>query len=58
MKPKEKNRKLHLDKNGRLWQLHQKFAKIAETLDRLPDAATVQRNRLRAAPTALTTMVF
>jgi hypothetical protein len=51
-------RRIIIKKENDQWKLHQLFANFSEKLDRLPDAAAVQRNQLRSAPQVFVPMVF
>lgn len=55
---KTTNRKIKIHTNSPQWQLHQHFNGLLAALDRLPDAAAVQRNPLRSAPPERILMVF
>ena len=51
-------RRITINKENDQWKLHKLFANFSEKLDRLPDAAAVQRTELRSAPQGFVPMVF
>lgn len=51
-------RRVTIQKENDQWQLHQQFKTFTDALDRLPDAAAVQRNPARSAPQGLVPMLF
>ncbi|MGF7079637.1 hypothetical protein [Mucilaginibacter sp. UYCu711] len=51
-------RRVTIKKENEQWNLHQQFRKFTEAIDRLPDAAQVQRNPARSAPQGIVPMVF
>ncbi|WP_345951300.1 hypothetical protein ABDD95_07670 [Mucilaginibacter sp. PAMB04274] len=57
-KPNIQTRRVKIQKENDQWQLHQQFQSFTEALDRLPDAAAVQRNPARSAPPGMVPMVF
>jgi len=58
MKKQQKERTVNIRKESEAWKLQQHFGRLADWLDRLPDAGEVQRNPQRSAPAGLTGMVF
>ena len=45
-------------KYDRVWNVYQRLGALAETMDRLPDAAAVRKQQPKSAPIPLTDMVF
>lgn len=58
MKREKQQRIVKINRKNDQWKIQQLFGKLAEGLDRLPDADEIQRNPLRSAPTELIGMVF
>jgi hypothetical protein len=46
------------DKYSKEWKLYYRIAGFAEELNRLPDAAQIKKDKLKAAPLNLIGMVF
>ncbi|MCC8423555.1 hypothetical protein [Mucilaginibacter sp. UR6-11] len=58
MKKQQGERTLKVRKENEVWQLQQRFGRLVEKLDRLPDANEVRRNALGSAPQGIAEMVF